>query len=112
MASPANPGKVQHLPMLPIDDAGFPSDETRAQELDRYYNPSEKSSLRLTDKDTALVAHMQLVAWRLDAQRACMTLVNRDAQYFIVECTKTVDLLDIQNLGVMPDGPLPFVCLP
>lgn len=110
MAGPADPGKVQHIPMLSIDNAGLPPDERRAQELDRYFNPSEKSSLRLTDKDTALVAHMQLIAWRLDAQRAYITLVNRDTQYFIVECTKTVDLLDMHGLGAMPGGPLPFVC--
>jgi hypothetical protein len=44
--------------------------------------------------DTVLTAHAQLVTWRLNCQRAMVSLIDRDVQYFVAESTKTLHLDD------------------
>ncbi|THX23772.1 hypothetical protein D6C77_08631 [Aureobasidium pullulans] len=102
------PGKAQAIPATPLADTGLPSDERRAQELDQYYAPSNKSSLRLTERDSALPAHMQLICWRLGMRRALVSLINRDTQYYVAESTKTMDLHDPSRFEHADDGPMAF----
>ncbi|KAG9513880.1 hypothetical protein KCV07_g8465, partial [Aureobasidium melanogenum] len=104
--APASTGKAQALPATSLSDAGLPSDEQRAQELDKYYTPSNVSALRLTDRDSALPAHMQLLCWRLGMRRALVSLINRDTQYYVAESTRTMDLHDPNSFVDENDGPL------
>ncbi|KAI5235800.1 hypothetical protein E4T43_09030 [Aureobasidium subglaciale] len=99
-------GKAQSIPATPLIDTGLPSDERRAQELDQYYTPSNKSILRLTDRDSALPAHMQLLCWRLGMRRALVSLIDRDTQYYVAESTRTMDLHDPYKFVDQDDGPL------
>lgn len=46
--------------------------------------------------DTALTAFTQLVAWKLGADRALISLVDGSNQYFLAESTKSVNLVDPQ----------------
>lgn len=100
---------AQALPVISLSDAELSSDEQRAQELDRYYTPTNVSVLRLTERDTALPAHMQLVCWRLDMRRALVGLINRDTQYYVAESTKTMDLHSQDEYFDKNDGPLSLV---
>lgn len=97
------------MPAISLSDAGLPSDERRAQELDRYYTPTNVSVLRLTERDSALPAHMQLLCWRLGMRRALVSLIDRDTQYYVAESTKTMDLHDSNSFVHEKDGPLALV---
>ena len=99
------------MPPTPLVDTGLPSDERRAQELDQYYTPSKKSALRLTDRDSALSAHMQLICWRLGMRRALVSLIDRDTQYYVAESTRTMDLHNPDYYEDENDGPLSLVGL-
>ena len=68
----------------------------RARELYKYFTPPNGtlSTSKTTSPDSQLVALSQLVAYRLDCQRALISLIDRDLQYFVAEATKTVDLVD------------------
>ncbi|KAG9563442.1 hypothetical protein KCU71_g2910, partial [Aureobasidium melanogenum] len=90
--TPISTGMAQALPAISLSDVGLSSDEQRAQELDKYYTPTNTSVLRLTERDSALPAHMQLLCWRLGMRRALVSLINRDTQYYVAESTKTMDL--------------------
>lgn len=105
----ATNGKAQAFPATALSDAGLPSDEQRAQELDKYYTPTNVSVLRLTERDSALPAHMQLLCWRLGMRRALVSLINRDTQYYVAESTKTMDLHDPNSFVDEDDGPLALV---
>lgn len=109
MAGRAPTGKQQSFPSTALSDTGLPSDEQRAQELDRYYTPSNKSALRLTDRDSALPAHMQLLCWRLGMRRALVSLIDRDTQYYVAESTRTMDLHNPNDFVDEDDGPLTLV---
>lgn len=78
----------------PLNEAALSSQ--RALELYRYFVPpqSSTSSTKLSSPDTILTAHAQLVAWRLNMQRAMVSLIDRDTQYFVAESTKTLHLDD------------------
>ncbi|KAG9735373.1 hypothetical protein KCU73_g10528, partial [Aureobasidium melanogenum] len=104
--APASTGKAQALPATSLSDAGLASDEQRAQELDKYYTPTNVSALRLTERDSALPAHMQLLCWRLGMRRALVSLINRDTQYYVAESTRTMDLHDPNSFVDENDGPL------
>ncbi|THW76237.1 hypothetical protein D6D19_03321 [Aureobasidium pullulans] len=106
MAESKGTGKAQVMPPTPLVDTGLPSDERRAQELDQYYTPSKKSALRLTDRDFALPAHMQLICWRLGMRRALVSLIDRDTQYYVAESTRTMDLHNPDYYEDENDGPL------
>ncbi|KAJ9654977.1 hypothetical protein H2201_008903 [Coniosporium apollinis] len=71
-------------------------DGTRARELYKYYQPARDfiSASQSSSPDTVLTAHAQLVAWRLNTQRALISLCDRDTQYFIGEGSKTLSLDD------------------
>ncbi|KAG9643048.1 hypothetical protein KCU64_g11915, partial [Aureobasidium melanogenum] len=90
--TPISTGMAQALSAISLSDVGLSSDEQRAQELDKYYTPTNTSVLRLTERDSALPAHMQLLCWRLGMRRALVSLINRDTQYYVAESTKTMDL--------------------
>lgn len=73
------------------------ADSTRARELYKYFQPPRRpqntvSISRSAVPDTVLTAHAQLVAWRLNVQRALVSLIDRETQYFVAESTKTLDL--------------------
>ncbi|TAQ84111.1 hypothetical protein B7494_g7570 [Chlorociboria aeruginascens] len=99
------------------------SDAARARELYKYYQPnappsskqsspvppstpdqdatpqerkltSSVTSSKISSPDTALTAFCQLVTWRLETQRAMISVIDGATQYFIAESTKTVDFLD------------------
>jgi hypothetical protein len=109
MAGRASTGKQQSIPATALSDTGLQSDEQRAQELDRYYTPSNKSALRLTDRDSALPAHMQLLCWRLGMRRALVSLIDRDTQYYVAESTRTMDIQNPSEYVDPDDGPLALV---
>jgi hypothetical protein len=68
----------------------------RARELYKYFSPDQKnfSTSKQSAADTILTAHAQLVAWRLNARRAMVSLIDRDMQYFVAESSKTLALDD------------------
>ncbi|KZM19489.1 uncharacterized protein EKO05_0003027 [Ascochyta rabiei] len=66
------------------------SDRERARELYKYFRPPISSE----PLDTVLTAHAQLVAWRLNAERSMISLIDEETQYFVAESTKTVHLDD------------------
>lgn len=75
-------------------------DERRARELYQYFRPpssQEADAIKLPYPDTVLQAHAQLVTWRLDVQRAMVSLIDSDTQYFVAESTKT---LNLENVSV------------
>jgi len=82
------------VPKEPLNEAAVSS--RRARELYRYFIPpgSAIPSSKATSPDTVLTAHAQLVAWRLNMQRAMVSLIDRDTQYFVAESTKTLHLDD------------------
>lgn len=65
-------------------------DQARARELYKYFRPP----LATEPLDTVLTAHAQLVAWRLNAERSMISLIDEETQYFVAESTKTVHLDD------------------
>jgi hypothetical protein len=111
MALPTYDAKAQSFPPTALADTGLPSNERRAQELDRYYTPSKLSALRLTDRDSALPAHMQLICWRLGVRRALVSLIDRNTQYYVAESTRTMDLQNPEEFGDEEDGSLGLVSL-
>lgn len=66
-------------------------DDARARELYKYFRPPAVDGGL---PDTVLAAHAQLVAWRLDAERSMITLIDEETQYFVAESTKTLHLDD------------------
>ncbi|KAF2630337.1 hypothetical protein BU25DRAFT_362458 [Macroventuria anomochaeta] len=65
-------------------------DRERARELYKYFRPPVAAE----PIDTVLTAHAQLTAWRLNAERAMISLIDEETQYFVAESTKTVHLDD------------------
>ncbi|KAL1649325.1 hypothetical protein SLS61_006433 [Didymella pomorum] len=68
-------------------------DRERARELYKYFSPPKGPE----SVDTVLTAHAQLAAWRLHAERAMISLIDEETQYFIAESTKTVYLDDAEK---------------
>lgn len=68
-------------------------DRERARELYKYFQPPNKPE----PIDTVLAAHAQLAAWRLNAERAMVSLIDEETQYFVAESTKTVHLDDAEK---------------
>ena len=67
----------------------YAEDQARARELYKYFRPPENGS---TPLDSVLTAHVQLVAWRLNAERAMISYIDDETQYFVAESTKTLHL--------------------
>ncbi|KAF2085486.1 hypothetical protein K490DRAFT_46464, partial [Saccharata proteae CBS 121410] len=68
--------------------------------LYQYFKPPPANILEATRSnapDSVLTAHAQLVAWRLNTQRALISLIDRETQYFVAESTKTLHLVDDQR---------------
>ena len=63
-------------------------DRERARELYKYFRPPVATE----PIDTVLTAHAQLTAWRLNAERSMVSLIDEETQYFVAESTKTVHL--------------------
>lgn len=80
----------QRPPPAPIPDTGAP---TR----------SNVGSTPIAIPDTALTAFLQLITWRLSMQRAIVSLVDKDHQFFIAESTKTGNLVDPSSYEVAGD---------
>ncbi|PVH86453.1 hypothetical protein DL98DRAFT_510520 [Cadophora sp. DSE1049] len=72
---------------------GSPSEESAAQGRDIKVKSSVTSS-KISSPDTALTAFCQLTTWRIGSQRAMISVIDAETQYFIAEGTKTVDLVD------------------
>jgi hypothetical protein len=68
-------------------------DRERARELYKYFRPPVATE----PIDTVLTAHAQLTAWRLNAERSMISLIDEETQYFIAESTKTVHLDDAER---------------
>ncbi|KAL3418454.1 hsp90-like protein [Phlyctema vagabunda] len=56
--------------------------------------PLAVSATKNTSSDTALTMFCQLITWRLNVQRAIVSLVGRNDQYFLAESTSTLNLAD------------------
>ena len=88
--------------------ANLSSEAARLREVHRYYQrPADQpipdisvptrsnvASTPVAIPDTALTAFLQLITWRLSMQRAIISLVDKDHQFFIAESTKTGNLVD------------------
>ncbi|TGO16195.1 hypothetical protein BTUL_0031g00610 [Botrytis tulipae] len=88
------------------------SERKRIREVRRYYKrspddppiagespPAEspetvRSVEKASSPNSTLTALMQLITWRLGASRAMVSVVDDNAQYFLAEATKTLDLSD------------------
>ncbi|RAL60377.1 hypothetical protein DID88_000153 [Monilinia fructigena] len=88
------------------------SERKRIREVRRYYKrspddppiasenaPAEspetvRSVEKASSPNNTLTALMQLITWRLGAGRAMVSVVDDNAQYFLAEATKTLDLSD------------------
>ena len=68
-------------------------DRERARELYKYFRPPVATE----PIDTVLTAHAQLTAWRLNAERSMISLIDEETQYFVAESTKTVHLDDAER---------------
>ncbi|KAI6245541.1 putative histidine kinase 4 [Erysiphe necator] len=107
MVSCEAPPKLSHIEGI--------SDYARARELYKYYQPSVQtyiptfeavenehdinissnvSSSKLSSPDTALTVFCQLTAWRMGFQRAMISLIDAETQYFVAESTRTLDLIN------------------
>ncbi len=76
------------------------ADSVRARELYKYYKPPPSNTVtssQAESPDTILTSFAQLVAWRLGTQRAMVSLIDRETQYFVAESTKTLNLRDNQR---------------
>ncbi|KAF2492412.1 hypothetical protein BU16DRAFT_492058 [Lophium mytilinum] len=89
-----------------------PDDFVRSRELYRYFNPAQNlvASQSSTAPDTVLTAYAQLVAWRLNAQRSLVSLIDKEIQYFVAESTKTLSLED-NTLHEDPDDAIWAGCI-
>ncbi|KAK0618709.1 Autoinducer 2 sensor kinase/phosphatase LuxQ [Lasiodiplodia hormozganensis] len=86
------------------------TDSSRARELYKYFQPPNTVSVaRSATPDTVLTAHCQLIAWRLDIQRAIISLIDRETQYFVAESTKTLELANSDE-SEDPDDAVWAVC--
>jgi hypothetical protein len=75
-----------------VEDAAVSN--RRARQLYKYFTPPDPNDPSPAQPDTVLTAHAQLVAWRLQSQRAMVSLIDRKTQYFVAESTKTLNIND------------------
>jgi hypothetical protein len=78
---------MDDLPLV----SSYAEDQARARELYKYFRPPDNGSAPV---DSVLTAHVQLVAWRLNAERAMVSYIDNETQYFVAESTKTLHLDD------------------
>jgi len=63
--------------------------------LYKYFKPNTFNPLSASKvgmPDTSLASYAQLIAWRLNMDRALVSLIDRETQYFVAESTKTLHL--------------------
>lgn len=69
--------------------------------VNRYYQPTSSNSPSFQTSqafsDTALTAFAQLIALRLNTERAIVSLSDHENEYFLAESTSTLSLLDAKN---------------
>ncbi|KAK0121706.1 hypothetical protein ONS95_009991 [Cadophora gregata] len=86
--TPANPESLVEV-VVP----GSPSSDSAAEGREIKVKSNVTSS-KISSPDTALTAFCQLTTWRIGSQRAMISVIDAETQYFIAEGTKTVDLVD------------------
>jgi hypothetical protein len=91
MAVDDAPAPAHQADRCTVSKTTVSADGVRARELYKYFRPPSPSTA-LDAPDTVLTAHAQLIAWRLNAQRAMVSLIDRETQYFVAESTKTLNL--------------------
>jgi hypothetical protein len=84
-------------------------DESRARELYKYFRPPAKDG---ESANSILAAHAQLVAWRLNAGRSMITLIDEKIQYFVAESTKKLHFDNARQLDHPDDASWAGVCSP
>lgn len=67
---------------------------SRFQDAQIQANLQTVASTKVASPNTNLTALMQLIAWRLGMQRAMVSVVDENEQYFLAESTKTLNLED------------------
>ena len=85
------------------DDEEAPS-TSRVQKNSACQDPNSLTARPTSSPDTILTALAQLTAIRLKAQRAMISLIGQDTQYFVAESTKTLDLADDNKSEEEGDG--------
>ncbi|KFY23026.1 hypothetical protein V493_06155 [Pseudogymnoascus sp. VKM F-4281 (FW-2241)] len=75
-------------PSSPSDAAGGTAEHEQEQHADTNFNTQKSFS------DTALTAFAQLIALRLDSQRAIVSLIDHENEYFLAESTSNLSLID------------------
>ncbi|KAH7342474.1 histidine kinase-group I protein [Rhexocercosporidium sp. MPI-PUGE-AT-0058] len=86
--TPTNPDSLATAvaPASPSDDSVEDGREIKVR--------SSITSSKISSPDTALTAYCQLTTWRIGAQRAMISVIDAETQYFVAEGTKTVDLVN------------------
>lgn len=71
----------------------YPIADTKADftpPTDNTVNATEAA--QFSKPDSVLVAQVQLAVWRLGCQRAMLSLIDHDTQFFVAESTRTSSL--------------------
>ncbi|KAK7534901.1 uncharacterized protein J3D65DRAFT_427940 [Phyllosticta citribraziliensis] len=93
----------------PASSAGSKDDGSRARELYKYFlpfndrSPAARSASTGSVPDKVLTSFAQLTTLRLDTDRAIISLIDRDTQYFVAESTQTLDLEDAESGTTVAD---------
>lgn len=71
-------------------------DDRREQELYTYFNPITRESITSPFRapNSIVASQAQLLSYRLDTARACVTLADKQHHYFVAEATKNMHLDD------------------
>ncbi|KAK8190037.1 uncharacterized protein BKA78DRAFT_252430, partial [Phyllosticta capitalensis] len=94
---------------IPASNPGSKGDGPRARELYKYFLPDNLNKCPISSRtvsgfpDKVLTSHAQLTCLRLDTERAVISLIDRDTQYFVAESTQTLDLEDVQEGGTLAE---------
>ncbi|KAK8203469.1 hypothetical protein BKA81DRAFT_407719 [Phyllosticta paracitricarpa] len=104
-----SPQPAPGIVTTPASSTGNKDDGPRARELYKYFlpfnntSPTSRSATAAEYPDKVLTSHAQLTALRLDTERAVISLIDRDTQYFVAESTKTQDLEDAEGGTAVAD---------
>ncbi|KAJ5917873.1 hypothetical protein N7454_010248 [Penicillium verhagenii] len=93
---PANPAAL-NAAWLPLGDdsssvTGLSAANSTAPDLPKPGTTAVEAPSVLSSPNTTLTSFAQLAAQHLNAQRAFITILNRDAQFIIAEATKTTPI--------------------
>ncbi|KAK7526226.1 uncharacterized protein IWZ02DRAFT_214021 [Phyllosticta citriasiana] len=105
-----SPQPAPGIVTTPASSTANKDDGPRARELYKYFlpfnntSPTSRSAAAAAEyPDKVLNSHAQLTALRLDTERAVISLIDRDTQYFVAESTKTQDLEDAEGGTAVAD---------